>query len=306
MLVARSDWTHGASRMRATVFLGEELRAQLVHREHLVFDSRYAYSPCAPRGVATLLMVRRGVVETSSGARSTGRAIWILRESELERVEADAVSFRAWGEPFHAINLVMPRSRVRAPVGLDHAPVVGSASTWAAFDALAAGDSEPEPRVVALLRALASDRLIDATVAASVRRDESPAMRRLWSAVADRYAEHDTSVYTDLFATLAGLSPRQIARDLREISTRFGLFGGFRSTVRTLRLRRAVLLLSAPSMSVSDVAHAVGYGSVDAMGRAFRDARLPPPHLVRDDLLTTHAAPDASAPTPGVERGGSA
>ena len=48
-----------------------------------------------------------------------------------------------------------------------------------------------------------------------------------------------------------------------------------------LRLRAAVLLLSAPDATPNEVAKVVGYGSLDAMGRAFRDAQLPPPSLVQ-------------------------
>jgi AraC-like DNA-binding protein len=51
--------------------------------------------------------------------------------------------------------------------------------------------------------------------------------------------------------------------------------------MRVLRLRAAVLLLSAPEATPSDVARTVGYGSLDAMGRAFRDAHLPAPSVVQ-------------------------
>jgi transcriptional regulator GlxA family with amidase domain len=46
----------------------------------------------------------------------------------------------------------------------------------------------------------------------------------------------------------------------------------------------SVVLLSADDASVTDVATAVGYGSVDAMSRAFRDAGLPPPSVVQEQL----------------------
>ena len=51
--------------------------------------------------------------------------------------------------------------------------------------------------------------------------------------------------------------------------------------MRVLRLRAAVLMLSAPGSTPSDVARTVGYGSLDAMGRAFRDAALPAPSVVQ-------------------------
>jgi AraC-like DNA-binding protein len=45
-------------------------------------------------------------------------------------------------------------------------------------------------------------------------------------------------------------------------------------------LRVAVMLLSAPDATASDVSQVVGYGSLDAMGRAFRDAKMPPPSTI--------------------------
>ena len=51
-----------------------------------------------------------------------------------------------------------------------------------------------------------------------------------------------------------------------------------------LRLKVAVLFLSAEGISVAEVAEASSYGSVDAMARAFRDAGLPPPSKVQAQL----------------------
>jgi hypothetical protein len=55
------------------------------------------------------------------------------------------------------------------------------------------------------------------------------------------------------------------------------------------RLRAATLMLSSPGVTPSDVARIVGYGSLDAMGRAFRDARLPAP----SDVQAAVRYPDA-------------
>src|SRR5207302_10226440 len=100
-----------------------------------------------------------------------------------------------------------------------------------------------------------------------------------------RFQHVATSTSLKQIASLAGLSLRQLGRDLTELTRTFGLFGGgFRDAMRILRLRAAALLLSAPDATPNDVARVVGYSSLDAMGRAFRDARLPPPRLV-------HSAP---------------
>jgi AraC-like DNA-binding protein len=95
------------------------------------------------------------------------------------------------------------------------------------------------------------------------------------------YQDLATSASLKQIAALAGLSLRQLGRDLGDLTRTFGLFGaGFRDAMRIIRLRAAVLLLSAPDGTPSDVARVVGYGSLDAMGRAFRDAQLPAPSLV--------------------------
>ena len=52
--------------------------------------------------------------------------------------------------------------------------------------------------------------------------------------------------------------------------------------MKVMRLRAACLFLSAPGATPSDVARTIGYGSLDAMGRAFRDANLPSPSVVQE------------------------
>jgi hypothetical protein len=43
-------------------------------------------------------------------------------------------------------------------------------------------------------------------------------------------------------------------------------------------------LLSSSGATASDVARVVGYGSLDAMGRVFRNARFPAPSVVLDGV----------------------
>jgi AraC-like DNA-binding protein len=185
-----------------------------------------------------------------------------------------------------AASLVVPRSRIRAPIGLAHGPVPLPELTWRAFDALppAGTGAEPAP-LVALLERLAADGIVARSVAEDAHHSSpDPLLARLWPKIAERYEKQDSGIYTDLFSVATGASPRQIARAMRTLTGTVLLFGGFRESVRTLRLRRATMLLSAPSLRASEVARMVGYGSVDAMGRAFRDAGLPPPTTIRDHV----------------------
>jgi transcriptional regulator GlxA family with amidase domain len=80
------------------------------------------------------------------------------------------------------------------------------------------------------------------------------------------------------------MSMRQVGRDAKELSTAFGIGGGYRDALLVLRLRTAVLMLSAEGAGVADVAKLVGYGSPIAMARAFRDANLPAPSVIQADL----------------------
>jgi len=80
------------------------------------------------------------------------------------------------------------------------------------------------------------------------------------------------------------MSMRQVGRDAKELSAAFGIGGGYRDALLVLRLRTAVLMLSAPDAGVGEVAKLVGYGSPIAMARAFRDADLPAPSAIQADV----------------------
>ncbi len=87
------------------------------------------------------------------------------------------------------------------------------------------------------------------------------------------------------------VTDRQARRDVIKMQQDFDLFDrGFRETVHRWRLTAAVLLLSARDISATEVASAVGYGSLTPMGRAFKKAKLPTPTRVRRQL---QAAPNS-------------
>jgi len=134
-----------------------------------------------------------------------------------------------------------------------------------------------------LIATLGAADVLSRDLIASVVANEPERFLRLWAVMRPLYQDLATSASLKQIAALAGLSLRQLGRDLRDLTRTFGLFGtGFRDAMRVLRLRAAVLLLSAPDGSPSDVARTIGYGSLDAMGRAFRDAHLPAPSIVQE------------------------
>jgi transcriptional regulator GlxA family with amidase domain len=118
----------------------------------------------------------------------------------------------------------------------------------------------------------------------TVTAEEPERFRRLWSAMQPLYATYGATTSLKQIASSLGMSMRQVGRDAKDLAAAFGIGGGYRDALLVLRLRVAVLLLSAPDATVADVAKLVGYGSAIAMARAFRDAKLPAPSVIQTAL----------------------
>ena len=284
MLVSRSEWAHGELELCTTLALGRELRAHSVRRRVLAFDTRFSPGSARERDVVTIYLVVSGWIEPRGSARVEGPSAWVLAEDEFERCRSER-SFRTGGEPLVAVDVCVPRTRVRVPVGLARGPAPVSPPVVAAAAAMAAARTEEAigEAFTGLALALADAGWIDAALVREAGEAERPSTLRLWRTLTRFYSAHETGAYLPALADVAGVSLRQLERDAADVLERIGL-GGFRATLRTLRLRRAVTLLSAPSLSVEEVARIVGYGSSDSLGRAFRDAGLPSPSVVASEL----------------------
>lgn len=289
MLVATSAWRREGVRLDATLVLARAMRAQLVQRAGVLYDSRLRIGASEPRGVVTLYLVLEGTVEPAAGAPVAAPCAWILRESEFElapspsAAPSDAGFFRSWGEPCVVLEICAPADRVRLEPGLALGPRPLSPATWAAVGALAvASDAVAiEHAFERVVGALEGDGVLTAGCASELAIPEPAHLARVWHVLAQVYAAQDTAAYVRALADASKLSMRQTERDLGELARRFGMLGGFRAMLRVMRLRRAILLLSVQGPSVAEVAHLVGYGSSDAMSRAFRDAGLPAPTRAR-------------------------
>jgi transcriptional regulator GlxA family with amidase domain len=192
-----------------------------------------------------------------------------------------ALTFRSYGARCTIVETRIPAADLHRPIGLAHGPLALPDDVWAAYRALE--NQRSEAAVHDLIATLGSADVLSRDLIASVVANEPERFLRLWAVMRPLYQNLATSASLKQIAALAGLSLRQLGRDLRDLTRTFGLFGtGFRDAMRVLRLRAAVLLLSAPEGTPSDVARTIGYGSLDAMGRAFRDASLPAPSIVQE------------------------
>lgn len=280
MLTTRGHTQLGDLRVDTALLLHRTFRAQVIRRSRLLFDTRFARGVVPPRGVATLLVVGRGSTSISGSDRVTeAPVLWVLAENELERADGTGMALRSWGAPALIMDACVPESAVAVPVGLAHGPRPLPAHVADHLEAILEAP-EQTSHLAAVLALLERANVVRPELGTSIDEPEPPHLLRLWEVIRSRYESHDTGTYLKLFGELLQRSPRQLQRDTTELTRRFGL-GSFRTIAKTLRLRRAVLLLSTPQLSITEIAAQVGYGSSDAMGRAFRDAGLPAPSVVQ-------------------------
>ncbi|MBK9035214.1 MAG: helix-turn-helix transcriptional regulator [Myxococcales bacterium] len=285
MLFAASQTDFAGAHLRSALFLDRALRMHVMAKHRLRFDSRFVPPSPVARAVATIYVVAAGSMAT--GATTTSApGLWVLGETELERPTRGARWFRSGGDPSMTVEMRIAARLVRGPIGLAAGARPLSARTWASVATLFALTGTPAAGVAPLapVQAFLDDLVRDGVLTATpaLTHAEPPGLARLWQAVTPAYDAYATAITIDQVAATSGRSSRQVRRELKALAQEFDLFGGnFRHITRLLRLRAALLLLSAPDASVAEVADRVGYGSPVAMARAFRDVDLPTPSELR-------------------------
>jgi len=281
VLSAQSHLEYGGSTLHSMVFLERRMRVHVVRRDRLVFDSSFAPPTRVASPFVHLFAQLSGTFIAAGAPPRTGPCAYLLAETEFDRVVRGALTFRSFGARCTIVEARVPFVEVRRPVGLSHGPIDLPDDVWAAYRALA--DAGSEAALYTLIDRLGAGDILSRGLTATIIQAEPERFQRVWAVLRPLYQDLATSASLKQISALAGLSLRQLGRDLHDLTRTFGLFGaGFRDAMRVLRLRAAVLLLSAPDGAPGDVARLVGYGSLDAMGRAFRDARLPAPSIVQE------------------------
>ncbi|HET7500466.1 MAG TPA: helix-turn-helix domain-containing protein [Kofleriaceae bacterium] len=280
MLSAHTHLEFGSSTLRSTVFLERRMRVHMVQRDRLLFDTAYAAPAQRASSNVHLFAQLTGTFEPAGASPVPGPCAFVLAETEFDRIVPGALTFRSFGARCTIIEARIPAADLRRPIGLAHGQVPLADSVWDAYHAMQRNPSEAA--VHHLILTLGETGVLSRDLTASVVAEEPERFQRVWAVLRPLYENLATSASLKQISILAGLSLRQSGRDLTDLTRTFGLFGlGFRDVMRVLRLRAAVLLLSAPDATPSEVARTVGYGSLDAMGRAFRDEHLPAPSIIQ-------------------------
>jgi AraC-like DNA-binding protein len=284
VLVATTENRIGSSAVRTSLIFERAVRGTVVHRERLSFDTRFAAAAGGkPEPVGHLFMLLAGRFVSDRGDVLAGPVAFLLGDDEWERPRKDSRTFRTDGSVVDVLQLRVAKEQLRVPIGLEHGALALTPGCWDAAAAMLNGQPDA-PRLAALIDALAQAGVLATAMTTTVIAEEPERFRRLWEALQPLYQTYGATTSLKQLASSLGMSMRQVGRDAKELSAAFGIGGGYRDALLMMRLRMAVLLLSAPDASVGDVAKLVGYGSPIAMARAFRDAKLPAPSAIQTDM----------------------
>lgn len=291
MLTAASQVQLGGATLRTRLLLERRFRGHLVERSHLTYDGAVqAATRVAPAGdVAYLLLVRAGEVRISDGRVLRAPVALALSGDEFDRAPTQALTMRLQGDHTTSLELCLRRADLRVTAGLAQPPLTLPGACWDALEALrAAVDAAASAAAVGvLLAALADAGVVVPALADAIALVEDERIARLWSGIEPLYASFQPSATLGQLQAATGLSLRQLGRDVPFFLRTFALTTrSFRDIARVMRLRSAAILLSAPATTVGEVARVVGYASLDAMARAFRDGGLPAPSDVRARVAT--------------------
>lgn len=288
MLIADGSWNRGDALLDSCVFFARGVRIHLMTTRGLTFDSRFLCPFQTGGGSLTLIALLEGQAafreSPTEEQQLRQRTIFRLEDNEYDRRHASAPVLRLSGSPRRSLEIAMPRDVALVKSRLSDVPHALDAFV----DVMANRTLSHEQRGAACISfcdTLVREGFASETLVTRAREALPPSMERVCQALISLYSRLDTGAYLELLASIAGISPRQATRDMVTFLSTFPVPGRtFRELVKVLRIRRAALLLSARDVTVTSVARDVGYGGLDAMARAFRDAGLPAPSEVRSEL----------------------
>ncbi|MDB5214131.1 MAG: hypothetical protein JWO86_2058 [Myxococcaceae bacterium] len=295
MLLARAVSTVGRGKMAWAVAFAPRLRLSIVERSGLTLDTQFVpASPLPANRNPCLYILLRGSWRADDGVSSfVGPAAFVVSEEHLEGADGERpLTYRTDRERFAMIEVHVDAADSPLRAGIAPAKVDLDTRAWEAAQRLAdlaSHDDESMTRAVsALLESLAALSFLNRDVTETAAQPPNAAFRLLWKAVRPLAERLDLLPTVQQLSAATGVSPRVVDRSVRAFLSAAGLVGdGWRTASRHMRLKMAVIMLSADETTVGEVAQAIGYGSDDAMARAFRDAKLPPPGAVRDALRVT-------------------
>jgi AraC-like DNA-binding protein len=298
MLFANGERRLGGGRLAWSIAFGGRFWWIVVERSGLVLDTRWvsgAKEKSRPNACVYLLL--EGEMELLSPTPGPVKvpAAMIPTEEQLEGANsARGLTYRASGEPFVAVQIHFPKSMLvlEPPANATDPPILldlGAAAWEAAREVVITSRTSLEASgtpMQKLVKALIDHGVVKAEAARPVVTKTPAPLELLWKGVRPMVERLYLTPTVEEVSSATGISVRQVDRYVSQFLARFGHLGGsgWRLATRHMRLKLAVLWLSAEGVTVADVAAATSYGSADAMARAFRDAGLPTPSKLQSEL----------------------
>ncbi|MEJ7730304.1 MAG: AraC family transcriptional regulator [Polyangiaceae bacterium] len=291
MLVSYGTGRFGAGTMRSKVLFERRFWGHVVERDQLVFDARFVPAAAGRSTKLIVYLLLQGTLQVLAPMerRFEGPVAFLLEEAQFEGADGRRpLLFRSAGSPYVAFELRVSPEEVLVTAPSRPTLLASDERTWAAVRRLGDLDGSSAPLIAAAtaeaLAALGDLGVVRPDLASSVV-DGDARFARVWAGVRPIVERFYAMPTLEELSSETGLSLRQLAREVKEFTGAFHLMeSGWRDATRRYRFKIAVLGLSAPDTSIADVARAAGYGSTDAMARAFRDAGLPPPASVQAAL----------------------
>jgi AraC-like DNA-binding protein len=259
----------------------------------MVYDSRWAPTAQTPPTDRTVLyFVLDGAhLFASESAPCATPSLWSLGLDDVEgALGKRAVDFRIERAPYLALGLHTSRplpqhaGRASSPprqLTVD-ARTLQAARAYATTALAGASHDVCARQAAALLAHLVDEGLLLHT---RVDDDTSSVVTRVWSALKLFYDRAYASPSLAELAEAVRLSARQADRLVQQWTREMGVPPeGFRRFSRRWRLKLALMLLSSPDYTITEVARIVGYGRVGGLTNAFAAEGLPSPLRVRELL----------------------
>ena len=291
VLLARGTTTIRGATTSNTIALGRDVFVGLNTRTGgLVYDSRFLPESLGTPRSSSLFVLLEGRFRFSSLAGSSSERafegpIAIAFADDAPGVPAEArLVRRADGSPYVGIEIHVQNEPGKTPAHEPRALDVGAEAFEhaRAMAEHASDDDRFHEATVALLESLLRAGVI---AREGFSYDDDPRFARLWQAIRPMVERMYTSPTLQEVGVEIGLSERQLERDIEAFLERTpGLGDGWRDATRRLRLRLALLLSSAPGVTIAEVARRVGYSNATAMRRAFQEAGLAAPSEIQRTL----------------------
>jgi AraC-like DNA-binding protein len=251
----------------------------------LIVDTRLiGPSPEPPRETACVYVILSGALRSHAGGHWEGPTALILSGQQLDGANGTrSFTYSAGGEPLSVVELnLWSKDLLVRPDAIPPTVDLDEGIVASIRDLHAQPDEAIDAAIELLLRSLADRHVLSPPAARAMLQPTSTTAALLWRAFRPMTERLYLAPTIQEVGALSGISTRLVGRYIEEFVGDFGVAGGgWRASTRYLRLRLAAILLTAQGATVAEVAERVGYGSTDAMARAFRDAGMLAPSEIR-------------------------